>query len=50
MKTRGQKSEIRGDIARIYFYMDDAYPGRSIISKKNRKMFKALNKADPIDA
>ncbi len=33
-----------------YFYMDDAYPGRGIISKKNRKMFKAWDKADPVDA
>ena len=30
--------------------MDDAYPGRGIISRKNRKKFKAWDKADPIDA
>ncbi|NDY74663.1 endonuclease I [Desulfobacter hydrogenophilus] len=43
------RPEIRGDIARIYFYMDDAYPGRGIISKKNRKLFQAWAKEDPID-
>ena len=43
------RPEIRGDIARIYFYMDDAYPNRGIISKKNRKLFQAWAKEDPID-
>jgi len=43
------RPEIRGDIARIYFYMNDAYPGRGIISKKNRKLFEAWDKSDPID-
>jgi len=49
-KKAEPRPEIRGDIARIYFYMNDAYPGRGIISKKNRKLFKAWNKADPISA
>ncbi|MCP4339837.1 MAG: endonuclease I [Desulfobulbaceae bacterium] len=43
------RPEIRGDIARIYFYMDKAYPGRGIIGKKNREMLKAWDKADPVD-
>lgn len=43
------RPEIRGDIARIYFYMDDAYPGRGIISKKNKKLFQAWAKEDPVD-
>ena len=43
------RPEIRGDIARIYFYMDDAYPGHGIISKKNRKLFQAWHKEDPVD-
>jgi len=43
------RPEIRGDIARIYFYMDDAYPNHGIISKKNRKLFQAWAKEDPID-
>ncbi len=44
------RPEIRGDIARTYFYMDDAYPGRGIISKKNKKLFQAWAKQDPVDA
>ena len=43
------RPEIRGDIARIYFYMDDAYPGHGIISKKNRKLLQAWDKQDPVD-
>ena len=43
------RPEIRGDIARIYFYIDDAYPNHGIISKKNRKLFQAWAKEDPID-
>ncbi|MCP4137961.1 MAG: endonuclease I [bacterium] len=40
---------IRGDIARTYQYMNAVYPGRGIISKKNRKLFKAWDRADPVD-
>lgn len=43
------RPEIRGDIARIYYYMNDAYPNRGIISKKNKKLFDAWAKADPVD-
>ncbi|WP_321493827.1 endonuclease [uncultured Desulfobacter sp.] len=43
------RPEIRGDIARIYFYMDDAYPGHGIISKKNIKLFQAWDRQDPVD-
>ena len=54
MEIADRKAEppenIRGDIARIYFYMDDAYPGRGIISGKNRKLFEAWDKQDPVDA
>ena len=48
-KKAEPKPEIRGDIVRIYLYMNDAYPGRGIISKKNRKLFEAWAVADPID-
>jgi deoxyribonuclease I len=44
------RPEIRGDIARIYFYMDAAYPGHGVISRKNRALFSAWDKADPVDA
>jgi deoxyribonuclease I len=43
------RPEIRGDIARIYFYMEAAYPGRGIVSEKNRKLFEAWNTEDPVD-
>ena len=29
--------------------MDSVYPGRGIISNKNRKLFDAWNKSDPVD-
>jgi deoxyribonuclease-1 len=44
------RPDVRGDIARTYFYMDWAYPGRGIISGKNRKLFEAWAAADPVDA
>ena len=40
---------VRGEIARTYLYMDSVYPGRGIISNKNRKLFDAWNKSDPVD-
>jgi deoxyribonuclease-1 len=43
-------SEIRGDIARIYFYMDRAYPGYDFISKEDHKLFKAWDEQDPVDS
>ena len=53
MEIKNRKAEppekVRGDIARTYFYMDDAYPNRGIISKKNQKLFEAWNKLDPVD-
>ena len=39
----------KGDIARIYFYLNDRWPSVGIISKKNRKLFEAWNKLDPVD-
>lgn len=39
----------KGDIARIYQYMDMRYPGRGIISRKNSKLFDAWDKLDPPD-
>ena len=43
------KESIRGEIARTYLYMDSVYPDRGIISKKNRKLFDAWNRGDPVD-
>ncbi len=42
------RASIRGDIARIYFYMDAAYPGHGIVGKKQRKLFEAWHAADPV--
>jgi len=54
MEIEGRKAEPppkkRGNIARTYLYMDWAYPGHGIISKNNRKLFKAWDKQDPVDA
>ena len=37
------------NIARTYFYMDWVYPGHGVISKKNRKLFQALDKGELVD-
>jgi deoxyribonuclease-1 len=34
----------KGIVARVYLYMEDAYPGRGIISEKNKKLFEAWDK------
>lgn len=40
---------IRGDIARIYLYMHATYPGRGVVSRKNRRLYDAWSRADPPD-
>jgi len=40
------KEDIRGDIARIYFYMSDKYNVR--LSKQERKMMEVWDKQDPV--
>jgi len=42
-------AQMKGDIARVYYYMHKAYPGRGIISDKNEKLFAAWDKMDPVD-
>ena len=41
------RDEIKGDIARIYFYMSDKY--NINLSKQERAMMEAWDKLDPID-
>jgi deoxyribonuclease I len=41
--------QAKGIVARIYMYMDEAYPGRGIISNKNRKLFEAWDKMFPVN-
>ena len=43
------RNEVRGEIARTYMYMDAVYPGKGIISKKNRSMLEEWNRSDPVD-
>lgn len=42
------RASIRGDIARIYFYMESAYPGHGIVGEKQRRLFEAWHRADPV--
>jgi deoxyribonuclease-1 len=42
--------QAKGRVARTYFYMEMNYPGRGIISDKNRKLFEAWDKQHPPDA
>lgn len=44
------KEDIRGDIARIYFYMDARYPEFGIVNASNLSLLEEWAKADPIDA
>lgn len=41
------REDIRGDIARVYFYMSDKY--NINLSQSERKMMEAWDKQDPID-
>lgn len=43
------RPELRGDIARTYFYMAAAYPKVSFLSDKQRKLFEAWSAQDPVD-
>ena len=48
---KGKKAEpppnVRGDIARTYFYMSDRYNLK--LSKQHKRLFNAWNKTDPVD-
>lgn len=48
-ETAEPADSIKGDIARIYFYMDSAYPGFGIINEKNKTLFEKWNLSDPPD-
>ena len=43
------KEDIRGDIARVYFYLNQKYPRVGVISRKNKNLFEAWDKEDPVD-
>ena len=42
------RPSVRGDIARIYFYMDWAYPSRGLLSAASRRTLEAWAAADPV--
>lgn len=46
-RTAEPRDEVKGNIARTYFYFEDTY-GMNI-SKKDKKLFKVWNKLDPVD-
>ena len=48
--TTEPKADIRGNIARIYFYMDARYPEFGIVHASNQTMLQNWALADPIDA
>ncbi|NRA43860.1 MAG: endonuclease [Oligoflexales bacterium] len=41
------RDQVKGFIARTYQYMDHAYPGHGIISRKNKKLFEAWDRSYP---
>ncbi|HYX39597.1 MAG TPA: endonuclease [Oligoflexus sp.] len=43
------RKEIRGDLARIYFYMDARYPGFEIVHRRNEGLLNAWDRDDPMD-
>ena len=40
--------QYKGIVARTYMYMESQYPGRGIISDKNRKLYEAWDKQYPV--
>jgi len=48
-RTVEPPKKIRGDIARTYKYMDQAYLGKGIIGKASEKLFDAWDRQDPVD-
>ena len=47
-KTVEPRPEIRGDVARVYLYMDAAYPGFEIINASNRELIQRWDREDPV--
>ena len=39
---------VLGDMARIYMYMDRAYPGYGVIHEENKRFIEEWNKKDPV--
>ena len=43
-------NRVKGDVARVHLYMDDAYPELRLLSPQRRKLFVAWSLQDPVDA
>ena len=43
-------NRVKGDVARVHLYMDDAYPELHLLSPQRRKLFVAWSLQDPVDA
>jgi deoxyribonuclease-1 len=41
-------TSLKGDVARIFLYMDSSYPRRKIISDREKKLILYWNKVDPV--
>jgi deoxyribonuclease I len=41
-------SALKGDVARIFMYMDWAYPGRNLITTSEKKIIENWNRIDPV--
>ena len=44
------RPEVRGDVARIYLYMDGAYPQLQLLDAPARALFAVWSAEDPVDA
>ncbi len=42
-------AHAKGRVARVYLYMEQTYPGRGIVSDKNKKLFEAWDRLHPVD-
>ena len=42
------QDNIKGDIARIFMYMDASYPNRGILGKQRKRLMQAWSKLDPV--
>lgn len=50
MNKRGftPRKEVKGQVARVFLYMQSAYPKVNIISNKNQKLYEAWDKMYPV--
>ena len=48
-KTIEPRPEVRGNIARIYLYMDGAYPNFGIVNNENKYLLESWDRMDPVN-